>query len=42
VSIGHEPVPERNGVVQTELMTAARRGDAEAFAALARLSADPL
>jgi RNA polymerase sigma-70 factor (ECF subfamily) len=29
-------------VVQTELVTAAQRGDAEAFAALARLSADRL
>lgn len=29
-------------MVQTELVTAAQRGDAEAFAALARLSADRL
>lgn len=29
-------------MVQTELITAAQRGDAEAFAALARLSADRL
>jgi RNA polymerase sigma-70 factor (ECF subfamily) len=33
---------KRNGVVQTELVTAAQGGDADAFAALARLSADRL